>query len=111
MKQVDRIEAEEKKQVEFDPKGFFVVFIEEDHITVEHYESVQKEGNLEVETGNLDLVITGKNAKEICDTMMREDLVSRMDHMAYVARELQKAEIALQNDLEYEQSEPLDLGS
>ncbi len=111
MKQVDKIEAEEKKQVEFDPKGFFVVFIEEDQMVAEHYESVQKEGKLEIETGRLDLVITGKDAKEICDTMVREGLVSRMDHMAYLARELQKAEIALENDLEYEQSEPLDLGS
>ncbi len=109
MKEVEKIEAEEKKQVEFDDKGFFVIFLNEDEIVAEHYQNVQKEGRLEVETGNIDYVITGKKAKAICDTIIRKDLVSKLDHMAYVSRELQKAEIALKNDLEYKQPEPLSI--
>jgi len=108
MKEVERIEAEEEKRVTFDKKGFFVIFID-DEIVVEHYESVNKGGKLEVETGELNLVITGKDAKSICDTIIRKDLVSRLDHMAYVAREIQKAEIALKKGLKYVQSEDLEL--
>ncbi|MFW5898506.1 MAG: DUF4346 domain-containing protein [Candidatus Saliniplasma sp.] len=108
MKEVEKIEAEEEKRVRFDEKGFFVIFVDEE-ITAEHYKNVNKGGKLEVETGELDLIITGKDAKSICDTIIREDLISRLDHMAYVARELQKAEIALKNGLEYVQSEELDL--
>ncbi|MFW6141489.1 MAG: DUF4346 domain-containing protein [Candidatus Saliniplasma sp.] len=108
MKEVEKIEAEEEKRVRFDEKGFFVIFVDE-KITAEHYKNVNKGGKLEVETGELDLIITGKDAKSICDTIIREDLISRLDHMAYVAMELQKAEIALKNGLEYVQSEELDL--
>ncbi|MFO7791362.1 MAG: DUF4346 domain-containing protein [Candidatus Saliniplasma sp.] len=108
MKEIEKIKAEEKKKVEFDEKGFFVIFID-DEITAEHYKNVHKGGKLEVETGEIDKIITGKDAKSICDTMIREDMISRLDHMAYVARELQKAEIALKNDLEFVQSEGLDI--
>jgi len=107
MKEVDKIKAEEEKRVKFDEKGFFVIFID-DEIIAEHYKNVNKGGKLEVETGELDLIITGKDAKSICDTMIREGLISRLDHMAYVARELQKAEIALKNDIGYVQSEDLE---
>ncbi|MEF8835656.1 MAG: DUF4346 domain-containing protein, partial [Candidatus Thermoplasmatota archaeon] len=87
--------------------GFFVITVK-DEIIVEHYLNVQKEGKLEVETGKLNKIITGKSAKAICDTIVREKLVSRLDHAAYLGRELQKAEIALKNDLEYEQCESID---
>lgn len=108
MKEVDKIEAKENKKMDFDLSGFFVIMVK-DEIIVEHYANVQKEGDLEVETGNLNTVVTGTSAKAICDTIVREDLVSRLDHAAYLGRELQKAEIALKEGLEYEQCEELDL--
>lgn len=110
MKEVEKIEAEEEKKVKFDKKGFFVIFID-DEITAEHYKNVDKGGKLEVETGELDKVITGKDAKSICDTILREGLVSRLDHMAYLARELQKAEIAFKNGLEYVQADEIDINT
>ncbi len=106
MKEVEKLRAVEEKKVNFDEKGFFVIFVN-DKITAEHYKNVNKGGRLEVETGELDKIITSKDAKSICDTVIREKLVSRLDHMAYLARELQKAEIALKNDIEYVQSEEL----
>ncbi|MEF8873839.1 MAG: DUF4346 domain-containing protein [Candidatus Thermoplasmatota archaeon] len=107
-KEVEKIEAEEAESMEFDEEGFFVINVGEE-IVVEHYLNVQKEGNMEVETGDLNKVITGRSAKAICDTLVREGLISRLDHAAYLGRELQKAEIALKNGLDYVQCEPLDL--
>ncbi|MBS3816527.1 MAG: DUF4346 domain-containing protein [Candidatus Thermoplasmatota archaeon] len=111
MKEVERIEAEENQGIEFDEKGFFVIMVdhEDQEIVVEHYLNVQKEGKLEVETGELNKVITGTSARAICDTLVEEELVSRLEHATYLGRELQKAEIALKNDLEYEQCESLEL--
>ncbi len=108
MKKIEKIEAEANEKMEFDESGFFVINVDEE-ITVEHYLNVQKEGKLEVETGELNKIVTGRSAKAICDTIVREGLISRLDHAAYLGRELQKAEIALKNDLEYEQCETLEL--
>jgi len=108
MRGIERLEAEEEEEIEFDEKGFFVITVK-DEIIVEHYLNVQKEGRLEIETGKLNKIITGGSAKAICDTIVREGLVSRLDHAAYLGRELQKAEIALKNGMEYEQCESLDL--
>ncbi|MFP4000835.1 MAG: DUF4346 domain-containing protein [Thermoplasmata archaeon] len=108
MKEIERLEAEEEKEMEFDESGFFVITVK-DEIIVEHYLNVKKEGKLEIETGKLNKIITGESAKAVCDTIVREGLVSRLDHAAYLGRELQKAEIALKNEIEYEQCEPLDL--
>ncbi len=107
MKEIELIDAEEDRKVTLDPKGFFVIFLKDDAIMVEHYRNVNKGGRLKVETGELTRVIRGNSAKAICDTFMREELISRMDHMAYLSRELQKAELALIHGLEYEQSKPL----
>ncbi|MFW6197080.1 MAG: DUF4346 domain-containing protein, partial [Thermoplasmatota archaeon] len=108
-KEIEEIQAKEKKEVEFDEKGFFVIYLDEGEIVAEHYENVNKGGKLEVETGSIDLIIRGESAKKICDTIIRKDLISRLDHMAYISRELQKAEIALKNNLDFEQSEKLKL--
>ncbi len=105
-KEVEIIEAKEKKSVEFDERGFFVINVK-DEILVEHYLNVQKEGKLEVETGELNKVIKGTSAKAVCDTLIREGMISRLDHAAHLGRELQKAELALKHGLDYEQCGPL----
>ncbi|MFP4051207.1 MAG: DUF4346 domain-containing protein [Thermoplasmata archaeon] len=109
MIEVEEIQAKEKKKVEFDEKGFFVIYLDDEEIVAEHYKNVNKGGKLEVETGSLDLIIRGEDAKSISDTIIDKDLISRLDHMAYISRELQKAEIALKNDIDFEQSEDLEL--
>ena len=44
---------------------------------------------------NPDLVIVGHSAKEIYEEIITKELVTRMEHAAYLGSELQKAEIAM----------------
>ena len=92
----------EKKYVP-DPKGSFQIAIdkEKDEIIAQHYNS-----DLE-----LNLQITGKTAHQITDTIIRMGLIGDFseskDHAAYLGRELTKAEICLENGLDYVQDEPV----
>jgi dihydropteroate synthase-like protein len=51
--------------------------------------------------------IIGTSAQEILDTILRLDLVSRLEHASYLGKELAKAELALRLDRSYEQDEAL----
>ncbi|MCQ8903822.1 MAG: dihydropteroate synthase-like protein [Methanothrix sp.] len=53
------------------------------------------------------MVIKGRTAREILDTAIELKLVSRLDHAAYLGRELEKAEIALRLGKSYTQDEEL----
>ncbi len=50
-----------------------------------------------------DLVIIGNSAKEIYEEIITKNLVTRMEHAAYLGSELQKAEIAMITGKEYVQ--------
>ena len=50
-----------------------------------------------------DLVIVGHSAKEIYEEIISKELVTRMEHAAYLGSELQKAEIAMITGKEYVQ--------
>jgi tetrahydromethanopterin S-methyltransferase subunit A len=82
-----------------DPAGFFVIHIDTDkrEIVVEHYSN-------EFE---LLRVLHGKNALEICSTIIRNDWVAVAGHAAYLGRELGKAELALKRGWLYEQNKGL----
>lgn len=45
--------------------------------------------------GEADLVIIGDNAREVYEEIIKNGLVTRMEHAAYLGSELQKAEIAM----------------
>lgn len=49
--------------------------------------------------------IVGKSAREVMDTLLELELVSRLDHAAYIGRELEKAELALQFNRSYAQDD------
>lgn len=70
-----------------DPAGYFVVYI--DHgakkLSIEHYAN----------NGVLDVVIDGRTAPEVYIRAIELNLVSRLDHAAYLGRELARAECAL----------------
>ncbi|MHC1600052.1 MAG: dihydropteroate synthase-like protein [Candidatus Methanospirareceae archaeon] len=51
--------------------------------------------------------IIGRSAQEIMDTILHLNLVSRLEHVSYLSRELTKAELALRLDRSYEQDETL----
>lgn len=84
----------------FDPAGFFLVSLDRQkkELIVEHY---TRQGR------KRDKVITGKSAEELTHTITRLNLVTYLDHAAYIGRELAKAEAALHFNLDYEQDKPL----
>ncbi len=103
---IEPIEAEKDVRLTLDPKGFFVIFIDKSRkeIVVEFYENVSKgKDSKKTDTGKLMATVCGRNAEALCHTIVRENLVSRMEHAAYLGREIQKAEIALLSGLNYEQ--------
>jgi len=53
-------------------------------------------------------IIVGKTAMEIFNTIIRENLVGSLQHAADLGAELQKAEIALKENIKYVQDEPLE---
>ncbi len=48
-------------------------------------------------------VVEGKQAGDLAATVLREKLVTRLDHAAYLGRELTRAEIALKEGTPYNQ--------
>jgi len=76
-----------------DPAGYLVVTPDRrrDLIAVEHY------GN----DGVLRTVVEGKRAEDLAATLLEERLVTRLDHAAYIGRELTRAEIALKEGRPY----------
>jgi thymidylate synthase len=86
-------------QYQRDPRGYFVIFIQDGKILAEH-NSPQGEliGTYQAET-----------AWEMKDTLATHGLVGNTAHAIYMGTELQKAELALKNNLEYEQDTPLEL--
>ena len=71
-----------------DPAGYFVVYVNQSRgiLSLEHYQN----------NGILDTVIEGKSAAELYTPSIEKNLVSRLDHAAYLGRELARAEQALQ---------------
>ena len=57
----------------------------------------------------LECIITGDTAEDVILTIIREKLISDLGHASYLGRELQKAEIALNNGLDYEQDEDVSM--
>ncbi len=76
-----------------DKTGHFRVRIEEHSIIVDHL------------SGKDDLlrVVEGKTARDICLTLIRNGWVSRLEHAAYLGRELARAEFAVRNGHTYKQ--------
>ena len=54
-----------------------------------------------------DVSINGNTAKEIYDMILKQGLISRMEHATYLGAELQKAEIAAKLSKNYLQDFPL----
>lgn len=70
-----------------DPAGYFVIHVDrpKDLIWLEHYSS----------EGVLDCIIQGNNAAELYVPAIDKGLLSRLDHAAYLGRELARAERSL----------------
>lgn len=88
------VKASESKEFIRDPLGDFIIYTTNNKIVCEHEK----------------LVVVGDRAKEIIDTILKHGLVSRLDHAAYLGRELIKAEIAVRLKKNYIQDRDLNFG-
>jgi tetrahydromethanopterin S-methyltransferase subunit A len=87
--------AEPSHELILDPAGYVVIYLDPDRrlMIAEHYQT----------TGVLDAVIEGGNAVDVMATLLHERLVTRLDHTAYLSRELTRAEQALRDGGPYVQ--------
>lgn len=98
---VDLVEvkrAKPAKRLRLDPAGYFVIMAmkgRENPLLVEHYSN----------DGNLLNIIEGRDAASICATLVDQQLVSQLDHAAYLGRQLVKAEMSLLSDSKYIQDQ------
>ncbi|MDP6675632.1 MAG: DUF4346 domain-containing protein [Gammaproteobacteria bacterium] len=83
--------AEDPLHIKLDKAGYFVVNIENGVILVEHYSYKEK----------LLRIIEGQDARSIYLTIVRNGWVSKLDHAAYVGKELSKAELSIHHGFKY----------
>lgn len=99
---IKEIEAKPSSEWLSDPKGFFVISIDKirNKLLVEHYQE-----------NRLKNKIIGDSAEDISKTIAKLNLIGdfgqTLEHAIYLGRELQKAEIALKNNLDYEQDKEI----
>jgi hypothetical protein len=90
------VSAEKNRMWTVDPKGSIRISIIPDRFGT-------KEGYILAEHDSVSIV--GKTAREIMDTILKMELVSRMEHAAYLGQELKKAELALRLGRSYAQDD------
>lgn len=95
----ETVTARPPKRLELDPSGFFVVLLNRPGglIVCEHYEN----------DGTHTHTIEGKEAALVAATAVELGLVSRLEHAAYLGREVAKAESALRTGADYVQDAAL----
>lgn len=88
-----------RQSVDYDPAGFLVVTLDRQagQILVRHYRSDNTPAHL----------IRSRNGEAILLALLDHQLVTQLDHAAYLGAELAKAEAALRLDLRYTQDRPL----
>ena len=86
-----------------DPKGYFTIkpISSQKKVFVRHYNSKDV----------LEQTFAGTSTPEIVQVIIQRKLISRLDHAAYLGKEIEKAIIALKNKLKYVQGDELHLKS
>ncbi len=92
----DKCHADRLAQFSEDENGYFIVKAEKEEIVVEHY---TREG---LPTG---YVFRGKKAQVLYRRIINENLISMLDHAAYIGHELARAEMALKEGKKFVQDE------
>ena len=84
-----------------DPKGYFTIkpFFSQKKVFVRYYD--QKD--------TLRHTFAGIKTLQIIQPIIERKLISRLDHASYLGKEIEKAVIALKNNLDYVQDEELQL--
>ena len=83
--------GEDPLRIKLDKAGYFVINLENDSILLEHYSYKEQ----------LLRVIEGRDARSIYLTLVRNGWVSKLDHAAYLGKELTKAELSLKHGFKY----------
>lgn len=90
-----------KVEVEWtqDPKGYFTIkpFFPQNKVFVRYYDVA----------GDLKYTFTGITTPQLVQEIIKRGLISRLDHAAYLGKEIEKAIIALKNNFEYTQDKEL----
>jgi tetrahydromethanopterin S-methyltransferase subunit A len=91
----EAIVAQEPKRLVTDPCGYVVVYPDRTRrcLVVEHYAN----------SGVLTAIIEGFSATSVYSELIARQLVSRLDHAAYVGRELARAERSIETGEPYVQ--------
>ncbi len=92
---VDRliVPTDVRHEVRSDKTGHFRIRLEERSIVTEHFDNKDQ----------LLRIVEGKTARDICVTLIRNGWVSKLEHAAYLGRELARAELALRRDQPFTQ--------
>jgi len=94
-------EYDDEKEFVMDPKGYFLIKLDRENKKIE-VAFCEK-------PNEVCLKVVGDNPLEIYQTIInKEKLEIRKDHYAYLGRELEKAFIALNENIEYVQDDELD---
>ena len=70
-------------------------------ILVEYYSNDYKKNK--IVSGKLQKVFSGEKANALCDTIIKHVPTLRAEHYAYIGREIQRAQCALEKNKKYEQ--------
>ncbi len=81
---------------EQDRNGYFVIGVKDDEIIAEHRVNDGRRSNY---------VFRGKKAQTLYRQILHENLITKLDHAAYVGHELARAEICLQENKKFVQDE------
>jgi dihydropteroate synthase-like protein len=93
------IQATPEQDGAMDSRGWYKILVDRtsDELVAIHFDG----------SGRPDVVVRGRNAREVYQTIIREGLVGRLDHAAYLGKELHKAELAVLLGRSYVQDDPL----
>lgn len=82
-----------------DPKGYFLIRVDEKKKMIEAGFCTYKHV--------ITKIVCGINAIEIYSTIIKKKMITRLEHAAYLGKELYKAELALKYGKRYRQEFPL----
>jgi len=101
MEEVDTSARYDEKEFNYDNKGYFLIRINSETKKIEVGHCKQNNVILKKWSGN--------TAKELCQAIFHSDVVSRLDHAAYLGRETLKAEVAIKLGIPYVQDSDLEI--
>lgn len=85
--------APSSDRIKLDKGGYFVIYIEDEAILVEHYDYRER----------LLHVVEGKEARVIYWMLISNGWVTQLDHAAYLGKELARAEFSIKFGVDYKQ--------